>query len=201
MSGQTRSRNSGCVDHWPSIDLRYLKRRGWLRPGQRGNLRWTRGEHLMATARFVVWLGEDPRLDVTLRAEDLERSQTLGLASLPCHYGGVRWMLVCPASGRRCQELFWSNNRGRFVSRQAAKLTDAWASEGSGERRRRAYKNAEARAYGWDGYPTPRGDNRRRLMARAKRLETVYAVSWYGAIKARFGAQFGSEELDYLADL
>lgn len=44
------------------------------------------------------------------------------LVSTPCNFGGCRWWIICPATGRRVVKLYLPNGGRRFLSRAAYRL-------------------------------------------------------------------------------
>jgi hypothetical protein len=44
------------------------------------------------------------------------------LVSTPCRFGGRRWWVICPATGRRAVNLYLPNGGRRFLSRAAYRL-------------------------------------------------------------------------------
>jgi hypothetical protein len=57
------------------------------------------------------------------------QEQQVMLEATPCHFGGVRWWWVCPATGRRCAKLYLPNGGVRFLSRGPGAYRLAYASQ------------------------------------------------------------------------
>lgn len=55
--------------------------------------------------------------------------QTVQMLQTPCHFGGVRWWWICPATGRRCAKLYLPNGGWQFLSRGRAAYRLAYASQ------------------------------------------------------------------------
>ena len=108
----------GTTEEAHRIDAAYLNRQDLLRPGHVGTLSWRRGERRTGWISFRV--REDHLLLVyTADGEPLE--YPVRLSRTPCHFGGTRTWLHCPADGcgRRVRVLYG----GRlFVCRQCARL-------------------------------------------------------------------------------
>lgn len=92
------------IESCKRIDIRYFRRHNLLRQGITGMLRWTcRGEPsgdvqyqvceraLLLTYRYRYAGGEWQPV-----------RQEIALATTPCHFGGVRYWLICPDCQRRC---------------------------------------------------------------------------------------------------
>ena len=76
---------------------------------------------------------------------------------------------------------------GRFASRQAQRLTYSTQSEDALDRLRRARDKAEARAWGKDGQPRPRGANRERLLQRWNELDEAWEDLFGATLSRRWG--------------
>lgn len=70
-----------------------------------------RGTVRVRHAAFAHLTEEVPAADYTVR-----------LVAEPCRYGGRRWFLFCPRTGRRCAKLFLPNGGHCFLSRHAYRL-------------------------------------------------------------------------------
>jgi hypothetical protein len=95
------------------------QRMGWARRGEDEPWAWV-------NVLVEAW---PDSADATLRfdIDHVSRStgpqvQRVGIASVPCNYGGVRWHWVCPATGRHVRGLYLPNGGTRFLSRAAYKL-------------------------------------------------------------------------------
>jgi hypothetical protein len=97
------------------IDIRYLRQKGYLRPGYAGSLSWTRDGEEAGSIRFQA-LNSFLTLKYSIRMYegDWEAvSQSVPLAWTPCNYGGKRPWFVCPlrGCGKRVAVLYGS---GRY---------------------------------------------------------------------------------------
>lgn len=188
-SGRYRTRNRGAVEEALRLDLRVLRRRGFLRPGAAatGPVEWTRrGERSGAiTLRVDLTSLDDPHAVLTYAADGKPTVQHVQLALDPCRFGGHRFYWLCPVTGRRCAVLAYAV--GRFASRQAQRLTYATQSADALDRLRRARDKAEARVFGKAGYPRPRGANRERLVQRWTELDAAWEDLFGATINRRWG--------------
>jgi len=165
-SGRYRTRNRGAVEQSLRLDMRQLRRHGYVVAGARtaGTWTWARNGERTGAIGFTVDL-TDPdngyaELDYTVNGE--RRVRTVDIEAVSCRYGGRRFYFRCPRSGRRCELLCGVG--GEFASRQHHRLTYFSQSETPLDRLGRAKRKAEARAMGTDGNPRPRGENRERLL-------------------------------------
>lgn len=124
------------------IDIRYLKKRGWLIPGYRGWLSWSRGGESSGYIQFRV---EDYRIILAYRHrwcegeewQDIEES--VWLDRTPCHYGGYRNWFQCPRCGERVALLYGAGIR--FLCRHCYGLAYASQQENYYDRMLRKARN------------------------------------------------------------
>lgn len=189
-SGRYRTRNRGALETALRLDMRRVRKCGFLRPGfaMRGALHWTRGGEpsgSITLATDLTQLGDSfAVLSYSVNGE--QRVQRVQIDATPCRFGGHRYFWRCPVSGRRCLALAYAN--GRFASRQAQRLTYAVQSEDALDRVRRARDKAEARACGTNGNPRPRGVNRERLFDSWMQLDAAFEAAFSSAVARRFGS-------------
>ena len=188
-SGRYRTRNRGTVEEALRLDMATLRRLGFLRPGTitTGPVRWTRGGEPSGSISLKVDLArlDDAHAVLTYAADGKPTVQRVQLVAEPCRFGGHRFYWLCPVTGRRCAMLaHWG---GRFASRQAQRLTYAAQSEDTLDRLRRARDKAEARAWGKDGHPRPRGANRKRRSQRWIELEEAWEDLFHATLNRRWG--------------
>jgi hypothetical protein len=55
--------------------------------------------------------------------------QRVSIIPTPCHFGGVRWWWICPATGRPVRKLYLPNGGVRFLSRGHGGYNLAYASQ------------------------------------------------------------------------
>jgi len=99
------------------VDIRVWRKRGYLTPGQYFSWAWNRGGEPTGSIAVRVHDAHSLSLLYSVGAGENRRdgSQTIALASTPCHYGSSRPWFVCPRCQRRAGLLFmrW----GRFACR------------------------------------------------------------------------------------
>ncbi|MGH8115427.1 MAG: hypothetical protein ACREPS_10320, partial [Rhodanobacteraceae bacterium] len=86
---------------------------GSLRPGcdTSGTWQWTCDGETVASVGYRAKLGDDGgtlTLDYSTErdGEGNAITCTITLESLPCNYGGRRWYMLCPYTGRRALKLY-----------------------------------------------------------------------------------------------
>ena len=189
-SGRYRTRNRGTVEETLRLDMPLLRRLGFLRPGAiaTGPVNWTcRGER-SGSIKLAVDLSslDDAHAILTYAADGDPKVQRVPIVAEPCRFGGYRFYWLCPVmTWRRCTVLAYG--AGRFASRQAQRLTYASQSADALDRLRRARDKAEARVFGKDGNPRPRGANRERLVQRWIELDAAWEDLFGATINRRWG--------------
>ena len=105
------------------IDIRWLKKRGYLRPMNFGSLSWSRGNEQtgsigfrMETDRMVLNYRHRPRGG---EWENVE--QVVSFDRTPCNYGGQRTWFLCPRCWRRVAVLYGAGKY--FWCRHCYRLT------------------------------------------------------------------------------
>lgn len=106
---------------YKAIDVNFLHRAGYLRPGQRLFLSWTRGGQSSGSIGGYM---EEGQLVLRYRSgspggewEDMEYA--VRLTRTPCNYGGYRPWFLCPHCGRRVGKLYGGR---RFLCRHCHRL-------------------------------------------------------------------------------
>ena len=106
----------------PGIDVRWMKRNGYLQPGFVGRIEWKIGKMLLGSASFKV---EQNRLFLIYNRRSDPSSkdvvQQVNLDWRPCNYGGKRVWFVCPQCRRRAAFLY--GTMSYFVCRRCSGLT------------------------------------------------------------------------------
>jgi hypothetical protein len=188
-SGRNRTRNRGAVEATYRLDMRQLRRRGLVRPGERASTLWSwkRAEETTGSINVAVNL-TDPdngHAELTFSVGGEPRYVRVTMEAVACRYGGRRYYFLCPRSGRRCEVLCGVG--GEFASRQHHRLTYFSQSETPLDRLARASRKAEAKLRGENGRPKPRGPNRERLFERFVKLETAWTEAFDAEAMRRFG--------------
>ena len=119
-----------------TLDVRRLARMGILREGARGSLTWSRDGTAHASLGYAVTLHEQAgTLTLSYTAPDRDTGErkditcNIALSSIPLHYGGRRWYLHCPLTGRRAQTLHKWNGIAQFCHRAAIRPKPTYASQ------------------------------------------------------------------------
>lgn len=98
------------------LDFGFVRRMG----GYSGQLWWSRGDERVATIGWALNLGaECLTLNYVVGAERRPVEQSIRLTTTRPHFGGIRWWMVCPATGRRAAKLYKYPGCDLFVSREA----------------------------------------------------------------------------------
>jgi len=162
----------GTVEHVPALDMRALRRLGFLRAGECviDTLFWSNGNLGVAEARVRIDLSDihQATLAITAQTRGGTIKQRIAIEAAPCRYGGHRFYFLCPHRGYRCEVLYLVGQR--FASRKAHGLT--YASQGMDQlaRIRRRQRKLANRLDGAGLTPRPRGMKRYAL---ANRLHTL----------------------------
>lgn len=133
MGGFGSGRHGGkpTVEDGLTIDLGLMLRRGWAKAGTSGagTLHWSsRGERIATIShRYDLTDSGNPNLTLsytrTRRDGSKEKvEQRIALTWTRPTYGGRRWWMVCPYSGRRVGKLHLPPGGDRFASRLAWRL-------------------------------------------------------------------------------
>lgn len=105
-----------------SVDIRYLKKRGFLRTGSMGTLSWIRGGEQSGNIRFITH-GNSLQLIYKHKqyGEDwIDRNESIKFDWTPCNYGGSRQWLICPHCGKRVVIIYGLSSG--FLCRHCYKL-------------------------------------------------------------------------------
>ncbi len=195
-SGRYRERNRGTVNAAIRLDIRAMRRQGFLQPGAvtSGVQRWT-------------WVGTDQEtgsVSVTVNLTDPDagflvvrfslngdpRVQEIRIESRPMRYGGRRFYFVCPRTLRRCEVLPMVG--GVFACRQAHRLTYQSQSATPLDRMRDKAWALEKRLWPEKGSRRrrPRGRNRARLLDAWERADAGFEDMFAAEALRRFGRLF-----------
>lgn len=112
------------------IDLAWMIRTGRAKPGQwiSGPLNWNSGGSPAGSISYVAQMEDasDSYLRLTCwRGEGEDRThveQVVRLVFTEPNFGGRRWWMICPYSGRRVAKLYMPAGGDRFASRHYWKL-------------------------------------------------------------------------------
>ena len=193
-SGRYRTRNRGTVDAALWLDLRVMRRQGFLVPGAvvSGVQRWTRvatGKESGAVNVTVNLADPDAGFVVVrFNLNDQPKVQTIDLTSTAMRYGGQRYYFLCPKHGRRCEVLPMVD--GVFASRQAGRLAYQSQSADQIDQIRDRARALEKRLWPDKGKPRPRGRNRERLVDAWIEANTAFENMFAATITRRWGHLF-----------
>ena len=191
-SGRYRTRNRGTVDASMRLDVRYLRRRGFLKPGAvtSGTLSWsyTGSGQERGSVAITVNLA-DPSgygfVVVRFALDGEPRVQEIDLVSRPMRFGGRRYYFRCPKQRRLCEVLPMVG--GVFASRQAQRMTYQSQSHTEIDRLRERSLNLEKRLWPKDGNRKPRGRNRERLVEAWVEADSGFEDLFAATIMRRWG--------------
>lgn len=121
------------------LDVRQLARTNLLHDGACGSLAWNRNGIQLASIDYAVAL-HDHAGTLTLTYTTAERDSgerlrmtcIVPLSSISLHYGGRRWYLHCPLTGRRAQTLHKWKGIAHFCHRSAIRPQPTYASQRTG---------------------------------------------------------------------
>lgn len=116
------------------------------------------------------------------------RAQRIAILATPCRYCGRRFYFYFPNTWQRCEVLCGVG--GVFAARDFHRLTYQSQSEAPLDRVKRAEQKAEARLFGKDGNPRPRGANRERLLHRWSDLSQQWDAALSAWASRRWGMEF-----------
>ena len=111
-SGRYRTRNQGAVDQCLRLDMRILRRGGFVQPGARRSRRWRwhlkPGNQPAGTILFAIDLtAPDAGFAEPWFALNGEpRTQRIAIGSVPCRYGGtgsISFVLALAGAARCCR--------------------------------------------------------------------------------------------------
>jgi len=152
-----RSRNQTTIEETKRIDVRYLKKRGFLKAGISGSLSWNLGGEPSGDIRFST---EEYQLNLSYRFREYGGdwepvAQTVRLARTDCHYGSYRTWLRCPRCNTRVGILCCSGKL--FLCRHCYKLPYGSQVETKIDRMIRAKQKIESRIFVSDTYRKTKG--------------------------------------------
>ena len=161
-SGARRATHVANVEDVLAVDIRALRRLGALRPGECviTPVRWSSRDLSEPHARLRVDLSEQDAGTMTITGSmpDGTITERVPIELVPAPLGGHRCYFRCPATGERCEVLYYLG--GRFASRTAQRLSYAVQSMADLSRARRKAAKLRGRLRGDGNLPRPRGRNR-----------------------------------------
>lgn len=120
------------VEDGLTIDLPLMMQRGWVGNGgarYHGSLRWTTNGQERATISYGYSMVDPEAAYIELRytrspygREPEKVVQRITLVTTVPNYGGRRWWMICPYSGKRATKLYMPPGGDRFAGRAAWRL-------------------------------------------------------------------------------
>lgn len=111
------------------VDIRFLKKQGFLRPGTGGSLSWNRGGDPTGNIHFQT---HDDSIHLIYKrsyGEDWEQKhERIAFDWTPCNYGGTRQWLICPHCSKRVAIVYGPGSG--FLCRHCYDLSYSSQSEG-----------------------------------------------------------------------
>jgi hypothetical protein len=101
------------TEDFRSIDIRWLKKQGYLKPGISRILSWsiTKSDGETKQTGSIIYHMEEDRMILSYRSrvnggQWAEVEQVIRFDRTPCHFGGFREWFLCPGCGRRVAVLY-----------------------------------------------------------------------------------------------
>ena len=128
-----------------SIDIRWLKRRGYLRAGVMGNLTWSRrGEQTGSIVYSTAEEGMELNYRYRINGGEWEPvEQYIAFDRTSCNYGGHRTWFLCPRCGKRIAILYGTGKL--FLCRHCYDLAYGSQQETTGDRLMRKQRKIRER--------------------------------------------------------
>ncbi len=112
MGGYGSGRTNGlpATSEARRVDIRYIRKQGWLYSGAQGSLNWSRGKEPSGNVTYRI-SNSTLTLDYNVREYNEGWEPVLldvPLLTTPCRYGGHRYYFQCPNQNckRRCEVLY-----------------------------------------------------------------------------------------------
>jgi hypothetical protein len=107
------------------IDIRWLRKQGYLKPNTSGKLTWDRGGEPSGWIRYSMF---ENRMELKYRIQFnggdwQDVNETVYFDETVCNYGGTRKWLICPHCGRRVALLYGTQRL--FLCRKCSDLVYA----------------------------------------------------------------------------
>jgi hypothetical protein len=191
----------GTTEAAKRIDIRYLKKQGYLSPGASGLLSWTCGGEPSGSIRYCTYID---RLPLTYRSREYggeweEVEYPVYFDETDCHYGGTRTWFLCPGGGcgRRVGVLYGEGKY--FLCRHCHDLAYASQNENAALRASRKSRKIIERLGGdsySDFYPDkPKGMHWKTYNRLIRQAEYYENLSWHcmRALLSPWKGRIGSE--------
>lgn len=184
-SGARRSTHIADVENMQALDIRALRRLGVARPGECviDTICWSTGDYERPAARLRIDLSDPACCTIIISASMIDHvvTQRIHVEAVPSGFGGIRYYLLCPRSGRRCEALYYAD--GMFASRQSHRLTYASQNMTDLTRARRRVILLREKLNGAKGRSRPKGHKRAVLIARLEEAQTSSRRIWQDRLR------------------
>jgi hypothetical protein len=120
-----RFKNRETTEETKRIDIRWLRKQGFLKPNSGGTLSWDCGGEPSGWIRYSMF---DNRMELRYRirlngGDWQDVNQTVWFDETECNYGGCRKWFICPHCGRRVALLYGAQRL--FLCRKCSDLVYA----------------------------------------------------------------------------
>jgi len=137
------------------VDIRWMRKQGYLQPGASGSLTWSRCGEQTGSIRYRT---EHDRLVIFYQyrkngGEWQPVEEQILLNATPCNYGGSRPWFLCPHCSRRVAVLYGAGKR--FLCRHCYSLAYASQQESLADRMLRKGSGIRAKLGGDGGFMEP----------------------------------------------
>jgi hypothetical protein len=125
-----RSRERVCLEEGLKLDLKRLRRRGFVRPGSRTGptgIYWKYPDGTVV--RGTVTANMEDNSGGCFRIQLGSLDQSIVLSAKPRHFGGRQWYFSCPVTKHRVSVLWKPPGATKFCSRQSWGSQVAYASQ------------------------------------------------------------------------
>jgi len=173
------------------VDIRYLRKQGFLEPFTAGSLSWNCGGEPTGSIRYQVY---ENNLVLIYRIREYgdewqDVNETVWFDRTPCNYGGERKWFLCPNCRKRVAVLY--GHSVRFLCRHCYRLPYSSQQESYADRMmskaRKIRKRLGASDNILDGYyEKPKGMHWKTFDQLVQRAEDAEGAGWYAA-----GQMFG----------
>jgi hypothetical protein len=189
-----RTRRRVCLEEGLRLNLTWLARRGFLRPGLISGpkfINWTHsytGEEI-ASGEITALMQAGHNGWLHIKIGNFE--QSINVVSQPRHFGGRQLYFECPSTHRRCLVLWMPPGAERFCSRHtwgrqvayASQFTDGDGGAHLGKERIKSRLIADLDPAEWDLPPKPKWMRWRTYNRHVERFDAYEAILDYGCIK------------------
>jgi hypothetical protein len=160
------------------IDIAEIRRWGWLSPGAHERV-WRPGLTIFDGTCYARLKLYDELGELLISFSNYQYK--IELAATAARFGGKRWWLICPLTGKKARKLYWLQGQNEFRHRLAIDPPFSYATQRTSglnrvmQRRNVAAQKLQASELQSGGKPKwMRWKTYARLVARSKRLEKEF---------------------------